>query len=120
MNPILIQRIEGAFFFAFALWAYSGLHASWIFFFIFLLAPDISMVGYLKNPQLGAKLYNLAHMYALPIIAAGIAYGFNLRLILGLAIIWFAHIGLDRALGYGLKLPTDFKDTHLGRIGGKG
>jgi hypothetical protein len=28
-----------------------------------------------------------------------------------------AHIGVDRALGFGLKLPTGVRDTHLGRIG---
>jgi hypothetical protein len=32
-------------------------------------------------------------------------------------LIWIAHIGFDRALGYGLKYPTGFGDTHLGRIG---
>jgi hypothetical protein len=26
------------------------------------------------------------------------------------------HIGMDRALGFGLKYETDFKDTHLGRV----
>ena len=34
-----------------------------------------------------------------------------------MAAIWTAHIAMDRALGYGLKLPTGFTDTHLGRIG---
>jgi hypothetical protein len=28
-----------------------------------------------------------------------------------------AHIGIDRALGYGLKYSTGFGFTHLGRIG---
>jgi hypothetical protein len=37
-------------------------------------------------------------------------------MVLGAAVL-LTHIGLDRTLGYGLKLPTDFRDTHLGRIG---
>ena len=32
------------------------------------------------------------------------------------ALIWLAHIGMDRLLGYGLKYPTAFKDTHLQRV----
>jgi hypothetical protein len=34
-----------------------------------------------------------------------------------LALIWLAHIGIDRALGYGLKYASGFGFTHLGRIG---
>jgi hypothetical protein len=33
-----------------------------------------------------------------------------------LGLIWFAHIGVVRAIGYGLKYPTGFKDTHLQRV----
>jgi hypothetical protein len=33
------------------------------------------------------------------------------------ALIWLAHIGFDRALGYGLKYKAGFGFTHLGRIG---
>jgi hypothetical protein len=32
------------------------------------------------------------------------------------ALIWFAHISMDRTVGYGLKYPTSFKDTHLERV----
>ncbi|MGC2141572.1 MAG: DUF4260 family protein [Methylovirgula sp.] len=34
-----------------------------------------------------------------------------------IALIFMAHVGFDRALAYGLKYPTSFGDTHLGRIG---
>jgi hypothetical protein len=37
--------------------------------------------------------------------------------LLTVALIWIAHIGLDRMLGYGLKYGTSFVDTHLGRVG---
>jgi hypothetical protein len=119
VNPITAQRIESIFLLALALSAYSMLHASWWFFAIVILAPDISALGYLKDPKFGAWLYNLAHMYALPVIAIALGYGLNLRLILGCGIIWFSHIAADRVLGYGLKFPTDFRDTHLGKIGKK-
>ena len=33
-----------------------------------------------------------------------------------LGLIWLAHIGMDRAIGYGLKYPTNHKDTHLQRV----
>ena len=33
-----------------------------------------------------------------------------------LALIWLGHIGMDHALGYGLKYPTAFGDTHLQRV----
>jgi len=38
-------------------------------------------------------------------------------LVLSLAMIWLAHIGFDRAQGYGLKYGAGFGFTHLGRIG---
>ena len=82
-----------------------------------LLAPDLAMLGYLAGPRTGAALYNLVHLYALPFLlaAAGVALG-STGLIAGGGL-WLAHIGIDRALGYGLKLPSGFRDTHLGRIG---
>jgi hypothetical protein len=82
-----------------------------------LLAPDLSMVGYLAGPPVGALTYNLAHnlVVALAVLAIG---WFAPAAPLALAgAILFAHVGMDRSLGYGLKLPTDFRDTHLGRIG---
>lgn len=89
---------------------------SWMLFGVLFLAPDLSFLGYLAGPRIGAAAYNLAHSYAGPGIAAALA------LLTGrppvLALIWAAHIGFDRALGYGLKYPTDFKDTHLGRLPG--
>ena len=35
---------------------------------------------------------------------------------LWVALIWTAHIGFDRMLGYGLKDVSGFKKTHLQRI----
>ena len=82
-----------------------------------LLAPDISMIGYVGGPRLGAITYNLAHnlVSALALVAVG-WFAAIAPLALAGAIL-LAHLGMDRTLGYGLKLPTDFRDTHLGRIG---
>ena len=82
-----------------------------------LLAPDLSMVGYLGGPRLGAITYNLAHnlVTALGLLAVG--WFVPLAPLALAGAILLAHVGMDRTLGYGLKLPTDFKDTHLGRIG---
>jgi hypothetical protein len=114
--PRVLLSIEGMALFAAALTLYviRG-YNGWIFA-LFLLAPDLSMVGYLINPRTGAAAYNIVHTYALP-IALGIAsllFGWSLGL--QVALIWLAHIGMDRTMGYGLKYPTAFKDTHLDRI----
>jgi len=91
--------------------------ASWWLFALFLLAPDIAMLGYLKDSKWGALVYNLAHTYALPLVLSVFAYLLNSFLFMVICVIWIAHISMDRALGYGLKLPAGFKHTHLGRIG---
>ena len=75
------------------------------------------MLGYLIGPRAGAAVYNVAHTtaLALPLALAGFFAGEPA--LLAVALIWIAHIGFDRALGYGLKYPSGFGDTHLGRIG---
>jgi hypothetical protein len=90
-------------------------HALWLL--PLLLAPDLSMVGYLGGPALGALTYNLAHnlVAALGLVAIGWFAAIAPVALFGAVLL--AHVGMDRSLGYGLKLPTDFRDTHLGRIG---
>jgi hypothetical protein len=82
-----------------------------------LLAPDLSALGYLAGPRVGAVTYNLVHNWALPSALALLAILGHAVWPLQIAAIVAAHVGFDRALGYGLKLPTSFQDTHLGRIG---
>ena len=67
------------------------------------------------NTRLGAATYNLVHTDAVPLVLAGAAFLTGNTLLLSLALIWVAHIGMDRAAGFGLKYPTRFKDTHLDR-----
>lgn len=81
------------------------------------LLVDLSMVGYLGGPRLGSITYNAAHNLVLPLALLGFGWWMSIGWLVLSAAVFVTHIGLDRALGYGLKLPTDFRDTHLGRIG---
>ena len=82
-----------------------------------LLAPDVSMIGYIRGPRLGAVTYNLVHNLAIGLALLGVGWFAAIAPLALVGAILVAHVGMDRALGYGLKLPTDFRDTHLGRIG---
>lgn len=114
--PRLLLHLEGAALLAAAVLLYAQLGASGAAFLLLLLAPDLSMVGYLRGPVLGSALYNLAHTTTAPLLLAGLALLLAQEPLLALALIWLAHIGMDRMVGYGLKYPTTFKDTHLGRV----
>ncbi|MGH7202954.1 MAG: DUF4260 domain-containing protein [Candidatus Levyibacteriota bacterium] len=111
-----ILHIEGLVFFLTALFLYQQIHGNWWVFLLFLFAPDISMVGYLKNRKIGALFYNLIHNYILSFALIGI--GLWLKNVIGseVGIILLAHVGLDRLLGFGLKYTTDFKETHMQRL----
>ena len=111
-----ILRLESLVLFAVALYAYYIFNGDWIIFGLTLFAFDISMIGYLKSNKLGAITYNLGHSYALAGLLVLTGYANNNRAITLFALIWLAHISLDRTLGYGLKLQ-DFHHTHLGVIG---
>lgn len=87
----------------------------WLLLIVLFLAPDLSMLGYAAGRRIGALTYDVVHTYAGPIAlgVAGVLAGADLAI--QLALIWTAHVGLDRMLGYGLKYPTGFTDTHLQR-----
>jgi hypothetical protein len=116
-NPTLLQRLEGFALLLAAVSSYARLEQGWWWFVILLLAPDLFMLGYLAGPKAGAAVYNLGHLLVWPLLLFGIGILTANSLLLGLGAIWLAHIGMDRALGYGFKLPTGFRDTHLGQIG---
>jgi hypothetical protein len=82
-----------------------------------LLAVDISMAGYLRGPRLGAALYNIAHTWATGLVVLGAGFAIAAPPLVLAGAILVAHAGMDRLAGYGLKYPTSFGDTHLGRIG---
>jgi hypothetical protein len=114
----VLLRLEGLGLFALATLLYGSTHLSWIAFAVLFFTPDISFLGYLAGPRTGAIAYNLAHDTTSPIllVVAGYFIAANF-IVLAVALIWLAHIGFDRALGYGLKYQTGFSYTHLGRIG---
>jgi hypothetical protein len=111
--PVLI-RIEGIAAAVLAIVLYAELGASWWLLVILALAPDLSMLGYLAGPRVGAATYNAAHTTVLPLLLAALGVLTDRETVTAIALIWLTHIAIDRALGYGLKLPTGFKDTHLG------
>jgi hypothetical protein len=116
-NPIFLQRLEALVLLLAALGLYARLGQSWWLFLILLLAPDLFMLGYLGGPKVGAAVYNFGHLLVWPVLLMGIGILTTNPLLTGLGAIWLAHLGMDGVLGYGFKLPTGFKDTHLGRIG---
>jgi hypothetical protein len=96
---------------------YAAAGGSWLLLVPLLLAIDLSMVGYLGGPRLGAITYNAAHNLVIALLLLGIGWWAAIGWLQMIGAAWLAHVGLDRALGYGLKLQTDFRDTHFGRIG---
>ncbi len=100
-----------------ALLAYDRFGAGWSTFAWFFLTPDLSFLGYLAGVSIGAIAYNAAHSYIGAIACLVASQLLAVPLLLTVGIIWCAHIGFDRALGYGLKYPAGFRFTHLGRIG---
>jgi hypothetical protein len=112
-----ILRVEALALFLAGVIGYLQLNGHPIWLLPLLLAPDLSMVGYLRGPGLGAITYNLVHNLAIALGLLAVGWLTAIAPLALLGAILVAHVGMDRALGYGLKLPTDFRDTHLGRIG---
>lgn len=115
-RPAVLLRIEGA-----ALLAASGTlywlnGGSWWLFALLFLLPDISMLGYLSGPRIGAAIYNAFHTYPFPAALGILGLLWSAPLAVAVALVWLAHIGVDRLAGYGLKYPSGFGDTHLGRM----
>lgn len=114
-----ILRIEGAALALAAIAAYAHLGGTWPLFAVLILAPDLSFAGYLAGARVGAAAYNIMHSTIGPIVlgACGAVLGHPVAILI--ALIWAAHVGFDRALGYGLKYASGFRNTHLGLIGRK-
>lgn len=113
----LLLRLEGLCVLIAASVAYSRFGLGWGTFALFFFSPDVSFLGYLAGPKAGAINYNLAHSYIGAVACLIAGFVLPAPTILCVGIIWSAHIGFDRALGYGLKYSDGFGFTHLGRIG---
>ncbi len=115
-GPGALLRVEGGVLLATGALFYWVNGGSWVLFALLILAPDISMLGYLFGTKVGAATYNLAHTYALPAGLAVFGVIAGSPLAVSVALVWFAHIGMDRLAGYGLKYTSGFRDTHLDRV----
>jgi hypothetical protein len=112
-GPRLILMAEGAALLAASTFVYAQTGGNWLLFALLFLVPDLGMLGYLRNPRLGALGYNAVHTTVAPLalVAGGFALEGGLAVQVGL--IWLGHIGFDRMLGVGLKYPDAFGHTHL-------
>jgi Domain of unknown function (DUF4260) len=123
MNTIIWQRIEGALVFAAVIAGVVMFNSvtpaiPWWLLAVLFLAPDIGFAGYLAGPRVGATVYNILHLYGTGLAVALIGFLVLADSRVGvIGLLWLGHAGFDRMLGYGLKEPTAFADTHLGRIG---
>jgi hypothetical protein len=115
-KPRWLLYLEGGTMFALALYLYRSAHFSWGVFALLFLAPDLSMLGYLVNAKWGAAFYNLVHTYAGPVVLLLLSLVLPAPHLAPFGLIWLAHLGFDRMLGFGLKYPTFFKDTHLQHV----
>jgi hypothetical protein len=120
MNPLIQPRwllhAEGAVLLAASVVAFSRLSGNWLLFAALILAPDVSTIGYWVNPRVGAACYNSVHTELGPAALLTIGLFTSTPLLVTVALIWFAHIGIDRLAGFGLKYPTKFPDTHLQHV----
>lgn len=115
MNKFLLH-MEGLAVLLMCIYFYTVNEFSWVLFFLLLFSPDLFMLGYISNKKIGAVIYNIVHTYIFPIAIILAAIITSNDIILAVGIISAAHIGMDRTFGFGLKYPTDFKDTHLQRV----
>jgi hypothetical protein len=115
-RPSLLLRAEGGMVFGASLLLYGELRANWVLFVVLVLAPDLAMLGYLLGLRFGTALYNLVHALVVPLLLIALSIFYQQFWLLPYGLIWTAHIGLDRLLGFGLKYPTRFSDTHFERL----
>ena len=120
LSPARLLRLEGAALALVAVLLYAHADASWWLFAGLLMLPDLGMLGFVRGPRIGAFTYNLTHTLVVPLSVAAVGVVADRAGLLHIALIWVAHIGADRATGYGIKYPTHFKDTHLQRLADPG
>jgi hypothetical protein len=113
-----LLKLEELAIFLLAIYAFSSLNFAWWWFPALLLVPDLSMIGYVVNPAVGAVVYNIVHHKAVGLLIGflGVVTGNQNLMLAGTILI--AHSAMDRVFGYGLKYPDSFKHTSSGTIGG--
>jgi len=118
-QPLVLLRLEGLVLLAAATMLYHRTGASWWLYAGLFLAPDLSFAGYFGGPRVGAVIYNAAHTIVGPLALATYGIVWQVPIAVQVALIWFAHIGFDHVLGYGLKYDQGFAFTHLGTLRGE-
>ncbi|MCF2872278.1 DUF4260 domain-containing protein [Octadecabacter sp. G9-8] len=115
------QQIEGALACIAGIGFYLAVIAifPWWAAIVLFFAPDLSFLGYLFGPRIGAVCYNTVHIYGFGAVLALAGYVMGWPVVFALGLLWAAHCGFDRMLGYGLKRSTAFTSTHMGEIGKK-
>ncbi len=113
--PRTLLNLEGLATFIASIALYNFIGGNWWLFIALLFTPDLVFIIYMLDKGIGTIAYNLAHTYSFPITLGVISLLMGWQFGILLAVIWFAHIGMDRTIGYGLKYPSAFKDTHLQR-----
>jgi hypothetical protein len=114
--PRALLRAEGVAVAVAAIALYFHAGYPWWLLVALALVPDLSMVGYLAGSSVGAAAYDTAHTYSFPVVLGTVGLIVDAETAVQVGLIWLVHIGVDRAVGYGLKYPTGFKDTHLQRV----
>jgi hypothetical protein len=112
-----ILRLEYAALWLGSIFAFGQLDYAWWLYPALLLLPDLSIAGYALGPRWGAWIYNVFHHLGVGILVGVVGYYEGSGWLQLAGIILVGHSAMDRLFGYGLKLETGFKDTHLGRIG---
>lgn len=115
--PRLLLRLEGAALALGALYMFHRVGGNW-WWFALILAPDVSLAAYVIGTRPGAWAYNVCHVWLVPVSFAALGFVLPSFDLIQIALVWAVHIGVDRALGLGLKYSAGFAFTHLGRIGG--
>lgn len=111
-----IVRLENGMTFALCFYIYIQLGFPIWLFFVLLLVPDMTMIGYALNEKIGAIVYNVGHSFTLPLLFTLFSFYFSNDYLLLISIIWIAHIFMDRLFGFGLKYQESFKNTHIQRL----
>jgi hypothetical protein len=113
----LLLRAEGVALLLLAAAAYARFGGEWSFFALTFLLPDVALAAYLVGSRAGAVAYNAAHSLVVPAVLLALGLSTEWSVAFDLGLVWAAHIGLDRALGFGLKYSRGFSHTHLGQLG---
>lgn len=118
-QEIVFQKVEGFSILVFAVYTFSQFGLNWWWFIGLLFLIDLFMIGYAFDKKIGALVYNIGHSLTVPVLLWLASWQLESSVFMTLSLVWFAHIGMDRAFGYGLKLYKGFNYTHLGEVGKK-